>query len=108
MFKQKSNNMEFTNEDSKELERRQVEYDSKYIEILVTYHDGFVKSFSPSDWAIFEEKVTKIATEIEYVLIDPLPKPEMKKWWKSVVNIGCIFLVGIILALVTWVLTLIF
>ncbi len=92
----------------KQLEQRQIDYESRYTEILVTYHDGFVKSFSPSDWAIFEEKVTKIAINIVFVEIDLFPKPQMKNWWKGAAVIALIILIGLVYLFVRWAYSLIF
>lgn len=38
----------------------------KYSKIRVTYHDNYKKVFTPSNWNIFGEKVTKIAKKIEF------------------------------------------
>ena len=51
-----------------------IEYEQKYKKIIVTYHDGVDKEFTPHHWAIFEEKVSKIAKKIKYIELNPEPK----------------------------------
>lgn len=41
-----------------------VKYELKYKEVIVTYHDGVDKSFTPTEWAIFEQAVRLIAKKI--------------------------------------------
>jgi preprotein translocase subunit Sss1 len=53
--------------------KRQREYQLKYKTIIVTYHDGSVKEFTPIQWATFEDGVRKIAREIH---IDEYKKGE--------------------------------
>ena len=55
---------------SKNIERveKQQEYFDKYEKIIVTYFDGATKECTPDMWFIYEEKVSKIAKSINWVL----------------------------------------
>ena len=46
---------------------RQLEYERKYKEIIVTCGDGSKKTFQPHEWALFEKGVRKISQGIEFV-----------------------------------------
>ncbi len=45
---------------------KQILNELKYSKIRVTYHGNSKKVFTPSNWNIFGEKVTKIAKKIEF------------------------------------------
>ena len=52
---------------------KQIEYERKYSKIIVTYYDNKTLEFNPTKWAIFEQRVKKIAKKIEYIGLDGKP-----------------------------------
>lgn len=46
---------------------RTIKYEKKYKEIIVTYFDNESKTFTPNDWAIYENGIRKIAKAIKFV-----------------------------------------
>jgi hypothetical protein len=52
---------------------RPVEILEKYLatikKVVVTYHDNETKDFSPNEWYLFEERVIKVAKEIQIINI---------------------------------------
>lgn len=61
-----------------------IEYEEKYEKIIVTYHDGGTKEFTPHYWAIFEDRVSKIAKKMKYIELNP--KPKKSCWVKRIIK----------------------
>lgn len=64
---------------NKEIAINQSKYLEKYKEIIVTYHDGETKVFTPINWATFEKGVRKVAKNIKFV---PLKVDNTGVWSK--------------------------
>lgn len=54
----------------------QIDYENKYKQIIVTYANNSTKSFTPSEWALFEEGIRKMNVKIEFI----------NKDWKSTLS----------------------
>ena len=48
---------------------RQKEYKKEYSSIVVEYGDGSRKSFTPEEWAIFEEGLRKIIVQLNFIKV---------------------------------------
>jgi len=64
--KRKGNIQKASGEVLKRLDKQQ-EYFDKYEKIIVTYHDNGTKDFTPDQWFVFENRVRKIAKDIEFI-----------------------------------------
>lgn len=62
---------------NKQIAINQSKYLEKYKEIIVTYHDGETKVFTPINWATFEKGVRKVAKDIKFV---PLVEHHVGMW----------------------------
>jgi len=66
---------------------RKHQYNRKYLNIVVTFNDGGSKTFSPSEWSIFENKIRPMAKNIVFnkkSVFSKSPKVNSKKVLKSV------------------------
>lgn len=45
----------------------QQKYNDDYKKIIVTYHDGSTRDFTPDEWFYFEKNVRKMAKKIKFI-----------------------------------------
>jgi len=76
--------------------QKQQEYEDKYSKIIVTYGDHETKEFSPSNWFIFEDRVTEIAKRIEYFDLEGKPINPEYKYGTWLVAIWIVVLISLI------------
>jgi len=73
--------------------QKQQEYEDKYSKIIVTYGDNETKEFTPSNWFIFEDRVTEIAKRIEYFDLEDKPINQEYKYGTWAVAIWIVILI---------------